>query len=307
MTLKQLRYFIEVVRHNLNISRAAQTLCTSQAAISKQIHLLEEELSVQLFIRHGKRILRVTRAGQDVLETAERMLRDTENIRAITADHTDHSRGNLAIAGTPTQIYYALPHVIQQFSASYPQVQISLSQGSPHQCADRVVTGEADLCIATEVIEEYPTLVMLPCHQWSRCIVTPRRHPLTRCKPLTLEDIARYPIITYEFTLALRSPTRVAFDRKNLKPTVVLTASDPRVIKTYVTLGLGIGLVSSTAVDARQDRNLAILDAGHLFEPGITAIGLVRDSYIRQYAYDFIRLFAPQLTREAITKVKTRL
>jgi LysR family cys regulon transcriptional activator len=305
VTLKQLRYFVAVVRHNLNISRAAQALCTSQAAISKQIHVLEEELSVQLFIRHGKRIMRVTRAGAEVLETAERMLRDTGNIRAITADHTDHSRGSLAIAGTPTQIYYALPHVIQRFSASYPQVQISLCQGSPNQCAELVVTGEADLCIATEVIQEYRTLVMLPCHQWSRCIVTPRRHPLTRCKPLTLEEVARYPIITYEFTLAPRSPTKAAFDRKNLKPNVVLTASDPGVIKTYVELGLGIGLVSSTAVDARQDRNFAILDAGHLFDPGITAIGLVRDSYIRQYTYDFIRLFAPKLTRDAITRAKS--
>lgn len=306
MTLKQLRYFIEVVRHKLNISRAAQTLYTSQAAISKQIHLLEDELSVQLFMRHGKRIMRLTHAGEEVLETAERMLRDAANIRAITADHTDHSRGSLAIAGTPTQIYYALPHVIQQFSTNYPQVQISLSQGSPNQCAELVATGEADLCIATEAIKDYPTLVMLPCYQWSRCIVAPRKHPLTRCKPLTLEDVARFPIITYEFTLAPRSPTRAAFDRKNLKPAVVLTASDPRVIKTYVALGLGIGLVSSTAVDAQQDRNLAILDAGHLFEPGITAIGLVRDTYIRQYTYDFIRLFAPQLTRDAITKAKAR-
>lgn len=305
MTLKQLRYFVEVVRHSLNISRAAKALCTSQAAISKQIHLLEEELSVQLFIRHGKRIIRVTRAGEDVLETAERMLRETENIRDITADHTDQSRGSLAIAGTPTQIYYALPHVIQQFSTSYPQVQISLRQGSPNQCADLLVTGEADLCIATDAIKDYPTLVMLPCHQWSRCIVTPRRHPLTRCRPLTLEAVASYPIITYDFTLAPRSPTKAAFDRKNLKPTVVLTASDPRVIKTYVSLGLGIGLVSSTAVDARQDRNLAILDAGHLFEPGVTAIGLLRDSYVRQYVYDFIQLFAPRLTRDAIMRAKT--
>src|SRR5574340_199947 len=304
MTLKQLRYFIEIVRHELNISRAAQALFTSQAAISKQIHLLEEELSLQLFVRQGKRIQRVTRAGLDVLAIAERMLRDVENIRATTADHKDHSRGSLAIAATPTQIYYALPRVIQKFATSFPQVQISLRQGGPTQCAEMVVSGEVDLCISTEAIKQFRALVMLPCTTWTRCLVTPHGHPLTRCRPLTLEAIARYPIVTYDFTLAPRSPTRIAFDKHHLNPTVVLTASDPRIIKTYVGLGLGVGLVSSTAIDAKQDRKFAILNAGHLFEPGITAIGLRRDSYVRQYTYDFIRLFAPRLTREVIARAR---
>lgn len=304
MTLKQLRYLVEVVRHGLNISHAAKALYTSQAAISKQIHLLEEELSIQLFVRHGKRIRRVTRAGQDVLDIAERMLREMENIRATTMDHKDQSRGSLVIAATPTQIYYALPRIIQQFSTSYPRVQISLRQGNPSQCAELVLVGEADLCISTEEIRQYPTLVLLPCHEWTRCIVTPHKHPLTQCRPFTLEDVARYPIVTYDFTLAPKSKISNAFAMRHLKPTVVLTASDPGVIKTYVALGLGIGLVGSTAVDPKRDRNLAILDAGHLFEPSITAIGIARSSYIREYTYDFMRLFAPRLTRAAVAKAK---
>lgn len=305
MTLKQLRYFVEIVRRNLNISHAAQALFTSQAGISKQIHLLEEELSVKLFVRRGKRFTRVTRAGEDVLSVAERILRDTENIRAMTADHIDQSRGSLSIAGTPAQIYYALPSVIQQFSATYPQVHISLHVGSSDHCADLVVAGEADLCIATDAIKDYPTLVVLSSHKWSRCIVVPRGHPLEQVKRLTLEEVIRYPIITYEFLMTPRSPVRRVFDRKGLTPNVVLTAVDPQVIKTYVSLGLGIGLLSSTVIDVRRDSNLTVLDADHLFGPGIGTIGLPRQGYVRQYTYDFIRSFAPKLTREVVAQAMT--
>lgn len=307
MTLKQLRYFIEIVRHDLNISRAAKTLYTSQAAISKQIRLLEEELSVELFFRRGKRIKHITRAGRDVLAVAERMIRDLEILRETTEDHNDHARGSLVIAATPTQIYYALPSIIQQFATSYPQVQISIRQGTPTQCAELVVAGEADLCISTEVIEQYPELVMLPCYEWTRCVVTPRKHALTRCKPLTLEDIAKYPIVTYDFTFAPKSKISQAFDQKHLKPTVVLTAIDPGVIKTYVALGLGVGLVGTTAVDAKRDRDLAIIDASHLFEPSTTAIGLARHSYTREFTYHFIELFSPRLNRDTVMKATTQV
>lgn len=297
MNLKQLRSFIEIARNDLKISRAAKNLCTTQAAVSKQIRLLEEELSIQLFFRRGKRLIRITRAGQDVLTIAERMIRDMENLRATTRDHTDHSRGSLVIAATPTQIYYSLPKVIQQFAHRYSEVQISLRQGSPTQCAELVVNGDADLCISTEVIEQYPELLMLPCYQWTRCVVTPRKHPLTKCKRLTLENLAEYPMVTFDFTFAPQSKIARTFDQKHLKPTIALTAIDPGVVKTYVGLGFGIGLIGTTAVNARQDRNLAILDASHLFEPSVTAIGLLRNGYMRHYTRYFIELFAPQLTQ----------
>lgn len=300
MTLKQLRYFIEIVRNDLNISHAANALHTSQAAISKQIRRLEEELSVQLFIRRGKRLTRVTRAGQDVLPIAERMVGDMDNLRAAGQDHSDHTRGSLVIAGTPTQICYSLPRVIEQFARRYREVRISLRHGSPAQCAELVLNGDADLCVSTEIIQQYPELLMLPCYRWTRCIVTPRGHPLIKCKPLTLEDIARYPIVTFDFTFAPGSKIAHAFEQRRLKPNVVLTAIDPSVIKTYVGLGFGIGLVGTTAVDPRRDRNLAILDASHLFAPSVTAIGVRRGGYLRRYAYDFIELFAPHLTRNAI-------
>ncbi|TAM84890.1 MAG: LysR family transcriptional regulator, partial [Candidimonas sp.] len=285
---------------DLNMSRAAQVLCTSQAAVSKQILLLEDELGVQLFLRKGKRFICVTSAGKDVLAISKRMIKEVENIRAATMDHKDQSVGKLIIAATTTQICYKLPAVIRQFALLYPRVQIVLHEGTPEECVERVLKGDADLCISTEVIQRYPEMALLPCYEWGQCIVTLPGHPLTTCTPLSLRDIARYPIVTYEFNIKPHSKVYKAFTAAHLCPEIALTATDSRIIKSYVQLGFGVGLVGATAIDPDEDSHLAIVDAGHLFERSTTAIGLFRNSRPRAFVFQFIALYSPKLTRDII-------
>ena len=300
MKLQQLRYICEVARHNLNLSNAAEALFTSQPGISKQIRSLEEELGVDIFVRHGKRVVAVTEPGKAILEIAQRMLKDVENLKQVGEEFTEEDKGHLTIATTHTQARYALPHVIQRFTKRYPGVRLSLRQGSPTQISELVTSGEADIAIATEAIELYEDLVMLPCYEWNRCVLVPPGHPLLKAKKLTLEAMASFPIITYDFAFTGRSRINQAFADKNLTPNVVLTAIDADVIKTYVELGLGIGIVAMMAYDPKRDTHLRAMDASHLFEPSTTRIGIRKNSYLRGYTYEFIEMFAPHLTRKVV-------
>ncbi len=300
MKLQQLRYICEVARHNLNLSNAAEALFTSQPGISKQVRSLEEELGVDIFVRHGKRVVAVTEPGKAILEIAQRMLKDVENLRQVGEEFTEEDKGHLTIATTHTQARYALPHVIQRFTKRYPGVRLSLRQGSPTQISELVTSGEADIAIATEAIELYEDLVMLPCYEWNRCVLVPPGHPLLKTKKLTLEAIVSFPIITYDFAFTGRSRINRAFADKNLTPNVVLTAIDADVIKTYVELGLGIGIVAMMAYDPKRDTHLRALDASHLFERSTTRIGIRKNSYLRGYTYEFIEMFAPHLTRKVV-------
>lgn len=300
MNLQQLRYVYEVARHGLNVSEAAESLFTSQPGVSKQIRLLESELGIEVFVRHGKRLVAVTEPGREVLAIAERMLRDVDSLRQVGEEFTNEAAGSLSIATTHTQARYVLPRVVRDFMQRFPQVKLSLHQGNPRQVAEMVLSGEADVGIATEAIAEYGELVMLPCYQWNRCVVATPRHPILREQPLTLEAIARYPIITYDEAFTGRGLINKAFLGRGLKPNVVLTAIDSDVIKTYVAMDLGIGILARMAFEPANDRALGMIDAAHLFESSTTRLGLRRNAYLRGYVYAFIELFAPHLTRRMI-------
>jgi len=300
MKLQQLRYLCEVANQDLNLSKAAKNLHTSQPGISKQIQLLEDELGVDIFVRNGKRVVKITPPGQTILEIAERMLREAKNLKRVGQEFTNKDSGSLTIATTHTQARYVLPSTVRRFTARYPKVRLILRQGNPTQISELVASGEADIAIATEAIELFHELVMLPCYQWNRCIITPPEHPLLKLSKLTLEAIAKYPIITYDFAFTGRSKINHAFEAKGLVPNVVLTAIDADVIKTYVELRLGIGIVAQMAFDPKRDKHLRSMDASHLFEPSTTRIGISQNSYLRSYVFDFIGMFAPHLDRATV-------
>lgn len=300
MNLQQLRYVYEVARSGLNVSEAAAALHTSQPGVSKQIRLLEEELGVDVFVRQGRRLTAVTDPGREVLKIAERLLRDLDNLRSVGQEFGAEESGTLAIATTHTQARYVLPPIIGAFMRRHPKVRVSLRQGSPAEVCDYVLAGAADLAIATEAIGDQDDLVMLPCYQWNRCVIARPDHPILKAKPLTLEAIAQHPIVTYDFAFTGRSQINKAFAARGLTPNVVLTAIDADIIKTYVALGLGIGIVATMAFDPKADRNLRAADAAHLFESATTRIGIRRNAWLRGYAYGFIELFAPHLTRKMV-------
>ncbi|HZM45717.1 MAG TPA: HTH-type transcriptional regulator CysB [Burkholderiales bacterium] len=300
MKLQQLRYLREVAKSGLNLSAAAEVLHTSQPGISKQIRQLEDELGVQILVRHGKRVVEITEPGKLILNIAERMLKDVENLKQVAREYSSEDTGALVIATTHTQARYALPSVVNRFTRRYPKVRLSLRQGSPQQIAELVKTGEADIAIETEAEEFYEGLVLLPCYQWNRCVITPPGHPLLNERQLTLEGIARHPLITYDFAFTGSSPIKRAFDTKGITPNVVLTAIDSDVIKAYVEMGLGVGILAKMAYDPARDLGLALLDASHLFEPSTARIAIRRNAYLRGYVYEFIELFAPHLKRAVV-------
>jgi len=300
MNLQQLRYVFEVARSGLNVSEAAAALHTSQPGVSKQIRLLEEELGVDVFVRQGKRLTAVTDPGREVLKIAERLLRDLDNLRSVGQEFGAEEEGTLTLATTHTQARYVLPPIVREFMRRHPNVRVSLRQGSPTQVCDTVLAGEADIAIATEAIAEHDELVMLPCYQWNRCVIAPPDHPILKARPLTLEAIAKYPLVTYDFAFTGRSQINKAFAARGLTPNVALTAIDADIIKTYVALGLGIGIVAYMAFDPVADKGLRAVDAAHLFESATTRLGIRRNAWLRGYAYTFIELFAPHLTRRMV-------
>ena len=300
MNLQQLRYLCAIVDNNLNVSEAAESLFTSQPGVSKQVRQLEDELGVRVFVRAGKRLASITPAGEAVVSAARRALKEIENLKRVGAEYKSEDEGTFAIATTHTQARYVLPRVLRDFAARYPKVKLELHQGNPMQVAVQTASGDADVGIATEALASFPDLITLPCYQWNRCVLVPRGHPLAKVKPLTLAAIAKYPIVTYDFTFTGRSQINAAFEAEGLTPKVVLTALDSDVIKTYVELGMGVGIIAQMAYDATRDGAFEKLDAGHLFAPSTTKLALRRGVFLRGYVYDFIVLFAPALDRATV-------
>ena len=300
MKLQQLRYLVEVERRGLNVSDAANALFTSQPGISKQIRLLEDELGVTVFERSGKRLTGITAAGRLVLDQANRVLREANNLARVGADCNDSAAGLVTLATTHTQARYTLPPVIRAFVDRHPGIRLHVQQGSPLQVVQWLIDGTAEIGIATEALDRHEELISLPCYQWSHKVVAPKGHPLLARGPLTLSALAEFPLVTYDATFTGRSRIDRAFDRQGLKPNVVLTAIDSDVIKTYVELGLGVGIIAEMAFDPARDTGLEALAANHLFETNTTRLGFRRDLWLRTCDFDFMALLAPQLTRRVV-------
>ena len=305
MKLQQLRYIWEVARHDLNVSATAQSLYTSQPGISKQIRLLEDELGVEVFSRSGKHLTRVTPAGQAILTIAGEILQKVESIKQVAQEFSDERKGSLDVATTHTQARYALPPTITSFMKQYPDVSLHMHQGTPMQISEMAANGTVDFAIATEAMSHFSDLIMMPCYRWNRSVVVPKDHPLTQVSKLSLADLAAQPIVTYVFGFTGRSKLDEAFVNAGLEPKVVFTAVDSDVIKTYVRLGLGVGIIATMAFDEQQDKDLVALDASHLFEPSTTKIGFRKGTFLRGYMYDFIQRFAPHLTPDVVREVQT--
>ncbi|WP_420591063.1 HTH-type transcriptional regulator CysB [Bacterioplanoides sp.] len=302
MKLQQLRYIWEVAHHDLNVSATAQVLYTSQPGISKQIRLLEDELGVEVFARSGKHLTRITPAGEAILQVAGEILRKVESIKQVAQEFSDETKGSLSIATTHTQARYALPGVIEGFMQKYPDVSLHMHQGTPMQISEMAANGTTDFAIATEAMELFSDLIMMPCYRWNRSILVPRNHPLAQNPRPSLEQVAAYPLVTYVFGFTGRSKLDEAFKTRGLTPRVAFTAADSDVIKTYVRLGVGVGIVASMALDKEQDSDLVAIDASHLFAPSVTQIGFRKGTFLRGYMYDFISAFAPHLSRDLVEK-----
>ncbi len=301
MNFQQLRSVRETVRCGFNLTEVAGALHTSQPGISRQIRELEDELGVEIFVRAGKRLTGLTPPGEAVLPIVERLLLDAENLRRAGAEFSAQMSGRLSIAATHSQARYALPAVVRDFRLLYPQVTLNLHQGSPKQVAEMLLSGEADIGVATEALAHYEQLVALPCYRWTHSVVVPPGHDLLKHEgPLTLKQLARHPIITYDPAYSGRTHIDEAFAREGLKPSIVLSAMDADVIKTYVELGMGVGIVAAIAFDAERDRTLRALDARHLFEVNLTRLAIRRGTWLRGYVYSFIESFAPTLTRSVV-------
>jgi len=297
MNLRQLRSLCEVVDRGLKISDAAQAMFRSQPSISRQIQELEAELGVSIFRRKRNRVVELTPQGREALAIARRIVNDVDNLARLGEEYAGARRGQFTIATTHTQARYTLPDVVQRFQRAYPEVGLSLRQGTPAQCCELVQRSEADLAICTETSSEYGDLLQLGCYRLNRSVVAPRGHPLLRVKPLTLQAIARYPVITYDEGFSGRTIVDHAFKAQGLKPAVVLSAIDADVSKTYVEKGLGIAILATVAFDAKRDLQLRRIDARHLFAASRLNVVVRRDVYLRGFMLDFVRLFAPSLRR----------
>jgi LysR family cys regulon transcriptional activator len=302
VNLNQLRFVREAVRQNFNLSAAALALFTSQPGVSKAIIELEEELGIEIFVRHGKRIKSLTEPGRVVLPIIERLLSESENLRKVGQEFTARDTGNLTVATTHTQARYTLPRVIHEFRARFPGVRLSLLQGSPPHLAEMVLRGEADIAVATESIADVEGLVSVPCFEWEHAVIVPPDHPLLESvtrgpATLTIEHIARYPLVTYESAFAGRRRIDEAFKKRGIVPDIVLEAIDADVIKTYVEAGLGVGIVAAIALDPTRDLGLRSIAAGHLFGRNTTRLAVRRGMYLRGYVYAFIELLAPGIDR----------
>jgi len=300
MKLHQLKYVHEVARQGLSISAAAEALHTSQPGVSKQIQLLEDELNLQIFQRNGKRLTGVTEPGKHIIKLAATVMLEMQNIKRVGDEFSKVETGTLTIATTHTQARYKLPMVVKQFMQTYPHVKLNIHQGSPSQVTAQVASGEADIGIATETISQDERLLCLPCYEWNRCVVVPQGHRLIDASPLTLANIASYPLITYDFAFTGSTAVSKVFHDAGVMPNVVLSAIDADVIKTYVNLGLGIGLIANMAFDEERDDHLVRLDCSHLFPPSTTYLGVRKDAFMRGYIYGFIELLSPKYSRRAV-------
>ncbi|MFN9506583.1 MAG: CysB family HTH-type transcriptional regulator [Rubrivivax sp.] len=304
MNFQQLRSVREAVRQGFNLTAVADALHTSQPGVSRQIRELEEELGIELFVRAGKRLTGLTPPGQALLPIIERMLGEAANLKRAGEDFARQDSGVLTVAASHSQARYALPHVVRDFRAKHPRVNLRIHQGSPTQVAQMLLKGEADLGVATEALALYPELVALPCYQWTHVVLVTPGHPLAedadRGEPLSLQRLAEFGLITYDEGYTGRSHIDDAFGRAQIQPSIVLEAMDADVIKTYVELGMGVGIVAAIAVDEQRDTGLRVLEARHLFAPNTTRVAIPRAAYLRRYAFDFIETFVPTLTRSVV-------
>jgi len=299
MNFQQLRSVREASRRGFNLTEVARVLHASQPGISRQIRELEEELGVELFVRAGKRLTALTEMGKLVMPLVDGMLNDAENLRRAGQEFAKQSTGTLSIAATHSQARYALPGAVRDFRQRFPQVRFNLHQGSPEQVADMLISGEADIGIATEALAGYDTLIALPCYRWTHSVIVPQGHSLLD-GPLTLDRLAGYPIITYSPGFTGRTHIDEAFEKAGLAFDLVITAMDADVVKTYVELGLGVGIVASIAFDEVRDANLRAIDARHLFAVNLTKLAIRRGRFLRSFVYEFIETFASPLTRAVV-------
>jgi LysR family cys regulon transcriptional activator len=299
-----LRSVREAVRQGFNLTVVADVLHTSQPGVSRQIRELEDELGIEIFERAGKRLTGLTPPGATLLPIVERLLQEADNLRHAGAEYASQDRGTLTIAATHSQARYALPLAVRDFARSHPEVELRLHQGSPRQVAELLLSGEADIGVATEALAGYGGLVALPCYQWTHTVIVPPAHPLAedarQGAPLTLARLAQFPIVTYEPGYTGRSHIDEAFSRQGLAIKLVLSAMDADVIKTYVELGMGVGIIAAIAYDEQRDSQLAAIDARHLFASNMTRMGVRRGAFLRSYVYAFIATFASPLTRQVV-------
>lgn len=307
MKLQQLRYLVEIVNQNLNITEAAEALYTSQPGISKQVRLLESELGINIFERNGKHIKGLTPAGEKIIAISRELLVKAQSIKSVAEEQTSPNRGILRIATTNTQARYMLPNVIEKFKSKYPEVSLHLHQGSPSQIYDALMAGEVDLAITTEAQYLFENAILLPCYLWNRSVVVKPDHPLAsfvqQNRKLTVEELGKYDLITYTFGFTGRSDLDHAFNKVGILPNIVFTATDADVIKTYVRLGLGVGIMASMAY-TEQDDDLMAIDASHLFQSSMTQIAFKRGSFLRNYMYDFISYFSRHLTKMKVEEAE---
>jgi LysR family cys regulon transcriptional activator len=305
MNLQQLRIVRETVRRNFNLTEVASVLATSQSGVSKHIKDLEGEIGLELFVRHGKRLLGLTEPGKEVLQIVERILLDTSNLRQLGEQFTNREQGQVVIATTHTQARYVLPQVIGAFKKIYPKIRLMLHQGSPAEIVSLLLAGQADIGIATPAGPDAPMVATFPFYTWHHSVVVPKGHALEKTRPLTLDAIAEWPILTYNESFAGRANIDETFEKAGLFPDIVMSAMDIEVIKTYVEYGLGIGIIAGTAFDQKRDAKLRLLDGSHLFEGNTVRIAVRRGSYLRNYVYRFIELCAPSLNEAMVRAAVT--
>ncbi len=304
MNLQQIRYVREIARRKLNLSAAALALHTSQPGVSRQVRELENELGVDVFVRQGKRLTALTPAGERVIEIAERLWAEVENLKRVGQEFTRAEHGTFVIAATHMQARYILPSAIKLFTTKYPDVRLSIHQGSPRDLANGVIAGEADIAIATETLDRFPELITEPLYRWHHCVVVPKNHPLTREKKLTLARIAAYPLVTYDAAFTGRTALDETFADASVPINVVLTAIDTDVIKTYVRHGLGVGIIAGVAYDAERDQDLVALDGSKLFPERVTKLAYRKGTYLRGYVKDFIAILSATLASTSLTHPK---
>lgn len=307
MKLQQLRYIVEIVNQNMNITETAEVLYTSQPGISKQVRLLESELGVNIFERNGKHIKGLTPEGEKIVSIARELLVKVRSIKSVAEEQTHPNKGILRIATTNTQARYMLPAIIEKFKQKYPEVSLHLHQGSPNQIHDALMAGEVDLAITTEAQYLFEDVVLLPCYMWNRSVIVKPNHPIAKyvnqSERLTVEELGKYDLITYTFGFTGQSDLDHAFNKEGILPNIVFTATDADVIKTYVRLGLGVGIMASMAY-TKSDSDLIEVNASHLFQSSMTQIAFKRGMFLRNYMYDFIHYFSPHLTKMQVEKAE---
>jgi LysR family cys regulon transcriptional activator len=303
MKLQQLKCVFQIVQSGLNISKASEILNTSQPGVSKQIKLLEDEIGIKIFQRNGKRLVNLTEPGGLVLSSIETILQESNNIKVISEEYIEKDQGTFTIATTHTQARYKLPKVVEEFVKKYPKINLNIHQGNPSQVTEQIICGEADVGIATESINLSEDIHTIPCYQWNRCVVMPKNHPLTKVRKITLADLAAYPMITYDYAFTGSTIVSEVFKNANIEPNIMLTAIDADVIKTYVSLNMGIGLIAEMAFDSTTDLPMVSRDVSHLFPLSTTYIGIRREIFLRKYTSDFIRMFIPKANEKELKKI----